>query len=226
MKDNHNEIWEVLLKTAVIENSYHEIEEYPTVDELSKIQLPVRYDRKMRNLLKRCAYHKKLKAFLRYAWKAAVFSFAVLGIAFVIFIQFDEVRAACQNVITYVYEEFFQFDFISSEDDEGSLELGFVPEGFVLEEMEKDESGTYILYKDAFERKIKVSYFVNSRTIYMDNEQYLVSNIQVNGVEGKLFVSKENGFDNYIVWNTEKGYFTVSSSLDTDVLLKIAENIK
>ena len=70
MKDNHNEIWEALLKTAVIENSYHEVEKYPSEDELNNIQLPARYDRKMRKLLKRCAYHKKLKSFLRYAWKA------------------------------------------------------------------------------------------------------------------------------------------------------------
>lgn len=226
MKDNHNEIWEVLLKTAVIENCYREVEKYPSVDELNSIQLPARYDRKMRNLLKRCAYYKKIKSFLQYAWKAAVFSFAVLGIAFVIFIQFDEVRAACQNVITYVYEEFFQFDFISSEDDEGSLELGFVPEGFVLEEMEKDESGTYILYKDAYDRRIEVSCFANSRTFYMDNEQYIVSDIQINNVNGKLFESKASGFENHVIWNTEKGYYYIASSLDKDTLLKIAENIK
>lgn len=224
--DNHNEIWEVLLKTAVIENSYHEVEKYPSVDELNNIQLPARYDRKMRNLLKRCAYHKKLKSFLRYAWKAAVFSFAVLGIVFVIFMQFDEVRAACQNVITYVYEEFFQFDFISSKDDEGSLELGFVPEGFVLEEMETDERGTYILYKDDFGCSIEVACFANSRTFYMDNEQYIVSDIRINNVYGMLFESKVDGFDNHVIWNTEKGYYYIVSSLDKDTLLKIAENIK
>jgi len=73
---------------------------------------------------------------------------------------------------------------------------------------------------------IKVLVNFQNSTTYVDNEHYIMTDIQINGYSGKFFESTDTNFQNRITWHTEQGDFILSSSLEKDVMIKIAENIK
>ena len=63
MKDTlKNELWEALIKTAVIQYTYEENSSIPTEKQLETIDLPVNYEKKLNNFVKKYATHEKLLA--------------------------------------------------------------------------------------------------------------------------------------------------------------------
>ena len=53
MKDTlKNELWEALIKTAVIQYTYEENSSIPTEKQLETIDLPVNYEKKLNNFVK------------------------------------------------------------------------------------------------------------------------------------------------------------------------------
>ena len=59
MKDNFNDIWEAMLKAAVLENSYNLVKDYPSVEEINKMKLPRQYEMKMHKVIRH--YQKNLR---------------------------------------------------------------------------------------------------------------------------------------------------------------------
>lgn len=196
MKDNFNDIWEAMLKAAVLENSYNLVKDYPSVEEINKMKLPRQYEMKMHKVIRH--YQKKIKVtkFIKYAGRVASLLLVAAGIMFTILLQFDEVRASCKNVVIQIYERFIQYDFNSSDGDKEIIEVGFVPEGYKLECEEIKSDGMNIVYKNNMEDTIRISFFKDNRTIYLDNEHYLISDVQFNNLKGEFFEAQSEGFKN------------------------------
>ena len=98
-QDPEDEIWESLLKAAVIKNSESEIKDYAQEQEINRIVLPEHYERRMCRILKYYRYRNHIKLSLRYGKKIASVIFLIMGISFTLLLSFGEVRAACQKVI-------------------------------------------------------------------------------------------------------------------------------
>ncbi len=129
-QDLDDEIWESLLKAAVIANSQNEIKDYPPEQEINRIVLPEHYELRMRRILKYCRYRKHIKLSLRYGKKIASVIFLIMGISFSLLLSFDEVRAACQKVIIEIYERYIRYSYTSDLSLEDSLvSFGYVPTG-------------------------------------------------------------------------------------------------
>ena len=223
----NDEIWEYLLKAAVEESCLNQIKDYPSIDEINKIDLPEHYDRTIRRIIRRCRFHSMKKDILKSSKKIASLAIIVMGISFVFMLQFDEVRAACRNVIIYVYEKFIRFDYEPTSNDEiVPFEFGFLPEGFYMVETTSNERETYIRFEDDNGEIIEFSCFTQNRTMQIDKEHYNVSHINIGDYVGTFFESQRSNYDNYIVWDTESRYCVLLSSLNKDLLIKIAENIK
>lgn len=47
-----------------------------------------------------------------------------------------------------------------------------------------------------------------------------------NDLEGTYFNSTDAAFQNILVWNDKKRYYTLMADLDKEILLEIAKNIK
>ena len=54
MQDDFNDIWEAMLKAAVLENTYNQMKDYPSIEEIDEIGLPMQYDMKMRKVIRHC----------------------------------------------------------------------------------------------------------------------------------------------------------------------------
>lgn len=226
MQDNFEDIWDAMIKMAVIENSYNEIKDYPPIKVINQIEIPKRYNAKMNKIVRRYQKKAKIRKSVKYVWRVASLLLIVMGIIFIFILQFEDVRASCKNVVVHVYEKFVQYDFKSLDSSEKLFEVGFVPEKYHLEIAESNNDGMNITYEDNSGNKIKIFYFNNNRTIYLDNEHYRISDIQINSVVGEFFEANTPGFDNYITWRTDKGCFYITSRMNKATMKKIAESIK
>lgn len=226
-KEFEDEIWESFLKAAVIENSQNEIRDFPSEQELNNLVIPERYDLKMRWLIKHYRYRKNIAESLRYGKKIASIIILIMGMSFAGLLSFEEVRAACYNVIIHIYEKYVQFDFISNSSDTiENLECTYLPEGYYLSESIEDEYRLLLTYTNDSDDIIELIVSFQNASTYVDNEHYIMSDIQINGVDGKFFESTDVGFQNSLTWHTEQGDFILSSSLEKEIMVKIAENIK
>lgn len=221
------EIWESFLKAAVIENSLNEIKGYPSKQEINGISLPMHYDLRMRKVLKRYRYRKNIELFLRYGRKIASIFLLILGISFTGMLFSEDVRASCRNVIVNIYIKYIQFDYVPSNPEiVEDLECSYLPDGYDLFESKKDEYELQLKYKNGSEDMIELFVYFYNSTTHIDNEHYKISDIQIKQNPGKFFESTDAYFMNQIIWHTEQGTFRLSSSLEKDIMIKIAENVK
>ena len=99
-------LWETFLKSAVIENNIKELNTYPDSKDLKNIQIPKNYDYKMRKLINRLNFQRKFLSALHVAQKAVSIILIITGASFIFLLQNHDVRAACKNFITKIYEQY------------------------------------------------------------------------------------------------------------------------
>lgn len=226
-QDLDDEIWESLLKAAVIANSQNEIKDYPPEQEINRIVLPEHYELRMRRILKCCRYRKHIKLSLRYGKKIASVIFIIMGISFSLLLSFDEVRAACQKVIIEIYERYIRYSYTSDLSLEGSLvSFGYVPTGYSMVEASFNGIDNFITYQNAHNNSIMLEFDVQKFTVLIDNEHYSISNVFIGNNEGTFFESQDSRFVNVLLWNAENYYFQLRSTLSKEEMIKIAENLK
>lgn len=221
-----DEVFESLLKAAVIQNSLNQIDDYPTSEELEKLVISDTCDRKIRKMIKNYWRVQGFTKALKVARKSAAMFAVFLGLSFMVLLSFNEVRAACYNVIIQVYEKYIEFDFSTSyQNSTQTIKLGYIPDGYYKSEDKIMDSGYYVQYKNNADDIIEV-FFKDEANITLDNEHYEISDIKVNDAEGKLFVSIDPQFPNQLIWHNETGSYRLKSSLREKEMLKIAKNIK
>ena len=226
-QDLEDEIWESLLKAAVIENSQNEIKDYPPEQEISRIVLPEHYESRMRRILRRYRYRKYAKLSLRYGKKIASVILLIMGISFTLLLSFDEVRAACEAVIIEIYDRYIRYSYTSDLSLENApISLGYVPEGYSIAEISFNGIDNYVSYQNAYGDFIIVEFDVQKFAILVDNEHYSTSEELICNNKGTFFESGDSDFLNILIWTTENGYFQLRSALEKKEMIKIAENIK
>ncbi len=83
----NNEKWDVLIKSAVIENSFKENASYPTNEQLEQLEIPIQYDRNLKQFIKNLYKHDEKHSFLSFSKKIASILLILLGISFFCLLQ-------------------------------------------------------------------------------------------------------------------------------------------
>ncbi|MBS6915175.1 MAG: DUF4367 domain-containing protein [Clostridium sp.] len=150
-----------------------------------------------------------------------------MGISFSALLQFTEVRAACHNIILKICKGYNEFIYTSSEfSDSSKINLQFIPDGFFVKKETIINDSIFLVLENADGTQISLNCYQNNHTLQIDNEHYTIENVNVNNLPGTYFCSINKKFENILVWNNDKQYYILTSVLDKDVLLKIAENIE
>lgn len=188
MRNNFEyEIWESLLKAAVIKNSLDELENY-SPEEISKTTLPAHYDQKMQRLVQRLHYKNAIRNSLFYVKKIVVLLFILMGISFLFLLHFDEVRATCHDVITYIYEKYILFQHEADLGEElTSVKLGYIPEGFSLSEETLSESGYDAVYSNSQGDMLFFESTPYKHISQADNEHYDIYEVKIGHYTGQFF---------------------------------------
>lgn len=226
-REDNNDIWDSLLKLAAVEYGNRQLEQYPSEEEMQKVILPDGYDKKMRRWINRYSAKVNIISILKPLRKIAAAACIVLGVGFAILLQFDEVRAACKEVIVQIYEKYIEFNYQSSGGEQlGDLQINYIPTGYYEAERTVRKLMTSVEYRSEDNEQIIITYSLEELVHQIDNEHYLVSEESDNEMSLTFFEATENGWDNYLLWQREDGYFSIKASLSKGEMKKIAENIK
>ncbi len=220
-----DEVFEALLKAAVIENSLKEIAYYP-LDEILKIKISPECDDRIQKRLNKYYRIQQLEKILVTVKKTAACIAIILGITFGILLQNDEVRAACYDVIVSIYDRFIEFRYYDKGGDGEIIGIpGYLPAGY--EEM-SDESRAGYIFKCFSNGKNQIVIRANNNQAFLlqiDNENYEVTDVTINGFDAKLFISID-GEVNRLLWNCESGSVEITGYLSEEELINIGENLK
>lgn len=223
-----DELFESMIRAAVIEIGLEEMEAYPLEKELSALDLSIECNARIRRMM-RCYDHTvkigRILAGIKYMTaKAAI----AAGVIFCIFLNSNEVRGACYDVIVRVYERFIEFRHENHIAYDSSVTgvPGYLPEGYV--EVSNNNVGDIIniRYETYMGEQINIVIMNNSDYIYqMDKKYYDITDLKIKEYDGKYFKNKKNEADS-IIWYEHEHVIRIAAVLKKEELIKIAENYK
>lgn len=226
-----------------VENIIDEIEEERDGYPLDKqIDFPIELDKKVREIIanhsKKTNHKRSRKAF-----KAALPRLvAVLVLIFVIITIFvANVEAIRIKVLNFMMDETEKYtsvdikeesDVLESEsisraippDWEGQYAPTYIPEGFRITEAKNYNDTSSIVYlNDARQMILFQKWPRENVNLRIDTEGTDTTSININGFEG-LLVEKDDIIR--VMWYSDDVLFTISSQIDKNELIKIAESVQ
>lgn len=223
---SQEDLFESMLKAAVMENSLEELEEYPPDSELDQIQIPERLDKHMHKIIRKHTFREKTKHILHFVRKGVSTAMIILGASFAALLFSQDIRAACMDVIVRIYERYIEFDASGSEVS-GSvqvLKFDYVPDGYTLSSQNTSLIEKQYIFKNDVENEIRISYSQKPDILQADNENYIIEDVLINNTPGTLFISQNPTLNNLLIWYND-GYYKINSTLNFEEMKKIAENI-
>lgn len=164
---------------------------------------------------------------------AAILSL-VVGISLFFTIN-TQARAAAITWIKKVFPGQTVFSFLQ-DTDEATLDfqLTWLPDGMKLTADTWTKAAHSQLYQNPDRANegfiIQCGRMVsqNDLTLIHSDAKYDIQSVEINGMPGELYVSDDSAVSNVLVWidDSNKIVITIDSSLNPDVILHIAENVK
>lgn len=191
-------------------------------------QFSAKFERKMNRLIYR-TNHPFQQCILRSA--AIILLVILLGFSSLLAVSV-EAREAVFGWIRDQYESFYAYFFEgqSEEDESVSYYPGWMPDEFKYETTFEISGGKSFVYVSSGGTIAEFSYSASPENFVMfiesvDCEQH---SVLINGIEGTLYIPYDSSMASGIVWIDEASntIFHISASIESDVLIKIAEQIK
>lgn len=220
------ETFEALLKAAVIDSCYSELEKYPQKETIDKVD-DSKVDSVIRKLIKRLKRKSVLVKMLYSISKAAAIFLIILGVGFIGLLQADEVRASCINFIETTYEKYIKYDiFNENVKTENIFEVGYIPSGYQLIDTFQDEIKYRKVYENGEKMVITIEYFIaKNSSFHIDNEGCSINEFTINDLTCQSFIYS-NGKLNKLSMHTESGLFLIKGHISEKELKEIAINLK
>ncbi len=224
-KELQDELFESLLKAAVIENAIEEMDEWIDDETIVKgIEVPKSYDDRVMKTYRKMIKKQTMKKWSNRSKKIAVILLTVISGVFGLLLQSDKVRAACYQVIVEFCDKYVGFDFNSFSESPKKITVGYIPEGYVEIENDTDDFRTSIIYQNQWKNEIELKYFFRSPNVTIDNEHYTI--ITYENDTKYFFSSQDENFPNILLWYDDTGCYMLQAQLEKEELFKIEKNIK
>lgn len=228
MKKNTRE--EFLLKQAVAAYVEEEMTRLPSDEEIGVHQFSPEFERKMEKLLRH--EHRPHRILLHSTGKRVAVLAAVIALLAASMLSVGAVRESIVSFFTEVYEEFTAIIFEQPEetgrtyeaDSIDAIEVTYIPEGFELKSESKNDVESRMEYVDDRGNRIIIRQTLNRNTQRtIDTEGVESEEVFIQSHKGIYFENK--GFGT-LIWNDDTQVFYISSKLQKDDILKIAESIQ
>ena len=106
----------------------------------------------------------------------------------------------------------------------GEIIVGYIPEGFELEETFVDDKGVIHNYVSSSNKQFRINKHASSIKFDLDNENNYAEDIVMNNITYIYSLDKNN--KGSIIWNKNDYVYEIFGDISKDELLKIAESIK
>lgn len=215
-----------MLREAVVRADIRELEAMPADHEIEH-EFSKRFERRMGKLIRRGKTGSPVGAiaFLRRHMVAFV---AAIIILFASAMSVSAVRAAVFEFITEVYEKFTHIFFNESRSSQDAAdgfsiyEPAYIPEGFKL--VNKNTDGLVLLEYEKENDFISYSQqCLENVSININTEGVKLEELEFKGLPAKYYSNQ--GVQN-LIWYDDKYMYMVSSTLDRDIVFKIAESVE
>ncbi|AST58354.1 membrane protein [Thermoanaerobacterium thermosaccharolyticum] len=215
-----------MLREAVVRADIRELEAMPADHEIEH-EFSKRFERRMGKLIRRGKTGSPVGAiaFLRRHMVAFV---AAIIILFASAMSVSAVRAAVFEFITEVYEKFTHIFFNesrSSSDSAGEFIVrrpSFIPEGFELVS-EKTAGPVLLVYEKGTDYISYSQQRLEDVSMDINTEGAELEELEFKGLPAKYY--SNHGVQN-LLWYDDKYMYMVSSTLDRDIVFKIAESVE
>ena len=215
-----------MLREAVIRADIRELEALPADHEIEH-EFSKRFERRMRKLVRRSKTGSPAggAVFLR---RRAVALAAAIVILLASAMSVSAVRAAVFEFISEVYEKFTHIFFNESRSSQDAAdgfsiyEPAYIPEGFKL--VNKNTDGLVLLEYEKENDFISYSQqCLENVSININTEGVKLEELEFKGLPAKYYSNQ--GVQN-LIWYDDKYMYMVSSTLDRDIVFKIAESVE
>lgn len=190
-------------------------------------QFSAKFERKMKWLIYR-TNHPIRHRILRSA--ASILLVILLGFSSVLAVS-AEAREAVFGWIKEQYESFFEFFFEGQpvDGDPATYSPGWMPDGFNHEVTFEIAGGESMLYvgSDGTIAEFSYSTAPESFSMFIESVECEQQSVSINGYEGTLYIPADPSLSSGVIWvdDASNTILHVSASIETDILLKIAEHI-
>lgn len=229
-KYSDDELFEELLKIAVIEKCEKEIEDYPPKNEIIKTVIPLKYDHKVKRHMISFYYRNAFSHIFRTGRRVAGAAALTVGIVLGgLVLSSQETKASLFTAIIEICEKYLGFQMTLENKDSAipyEYELGYLPKGYVKTNEEVLKFSIKKIYKnDETGGIIELFIIIQGKAYHQtDDEEYAISNCTINGFDGQILMSKTGG-DNKIIWATTEAEINIKSFLSEKELKKIAKSL-
>ena len=219
-------VFEALLRQAVIDNIYEEIDSLPPDEVLAEMYtFSDAHKKRMKKLFASEARKETLRNAVKWGKRAAAVIVIVVAILSGSFMLVPQVRAVVAQTLIEWYEQFVRFTSSASETDKTSLEPRYIPEGFAEVVREETPTISTIIYMNDDSMTVAFQSAHVSGSISIDSEDKKYSMTAIDGVEYHFFDAEDSGAENSIAWETNGQRYVITSAISIDEMLKIAVSV-
>ena len=226
---NSNEIFEILLRDSLSEKIEQESEE------LSKSAVEHNFETEFSKDVDRIARGINSEERKKIAYKVTFRSLTsiacALGIVFCLLLTQPTVYAAVADVVRQVFGEYDEYSFAEPDEEiafNTEVRPRYIPEDFTLRMVYYGDVNISITYETIDGQQLYFDYGLATEgtAIFIDNENSIHSSFAQNGVEYHYYETTHEYGYNGLIWSRNGYHFMLSSQLELEELVKIAENIK
>lgn len=195
-------------------------------------QVPEELDKRCEKVIRRHFAKETAHSVGRITVKSLKRVAAAVGIAAILLIcacaVSETVRANTLNLITEIFSDRTTFRIKPGQVSEISkIEVGWLPEGFVLEEQGQNNVSMWWHYQRSDADFILIEYTLSDGTVFnIDTEDALIEYIDIHGLKAML-VEKDG--DYILIWATydKDGFISmVGSGVSKNDVIRVAEDLK
>jgi hypothetical protein len=221
-------VFEALFRQAIIDNIYEEVDSYPPDEELTKMYtFSDAHEKRMKALFARVVRQARFHAVAKWSWRSVAAIMIVATILFGALMFVPQVRAAVVQTLTEWYEKFVRFTSDAPETEKTNLEPTHIPQGFVEVSREDIPMMLTVIYvNDDSSTTIAFQSFRAADSASVDNEDMNYLLLEIEGVKYHFLISNDGSGKNSIVWDADGQRYTITSTISTDELLKMAISVK
>ena len=231
------QIFEVMLKTAVEENFERELKALPKVKDLTdEYELSQPAKEKIEKMIRQTRHRSVTRRMGKMAKRAAIVLAIVIPVSLGSLFSVEASRNAIFNAFLNLKSNHadiqYQEEVSSSAQTSPSsgtsvITPTYLPAGF--SKMQSAEVGqkSETAYQNSLGGKIFLQQgpFKKGDVAGVDTEHTTLKKITVNGQEASLFTAKSKGENSYLAWQNHTSSFLLISTIDPEELVKIAESM-
>lgn len=228
-KSISEDVFMVLLQNALIEK--YNVEVQDMIAEAEPHEFSDSFNKKIRRLEHTSILNEKKSANLYMLKKIVVSAAAIMGIIFGGLLVQPEVYAAVSNVIHNIFDVYDEYNFsgdnISIEDFDINKRLDYLPDGYYLSHADYSPISVMLTYKSLYDNaKIVFEYgLAEGASVNIDNERHTFKEYCYEGTVYYFYEATAQDDVNIILWTNAGYYYIISSQLELNSIIEIAENV-